>query len=88
MTLEGHRYMDITAARIKQAMLTNAIPFRHGIHVTADVYPPDKRERNIDSVARILTDSIRQTGWQIPDVVTAVRQPRPRQGGCVLYFWE
>lgn len=80
--------MAITAARIRQAMLSNGVSVRQGVTVTAEAYPPDKRKRDPDSLSHILTDSIRQTGWQVDTVIVDIRQPKPRPGGCVLMFWE
>ena len=84
----GRQYMEITSARIRQAMLSNGVYVRQGVTVTAEVFPPDKRKRDPDSLSHILTDCLWLTGWQVPAVTVDIRQPRPRPGGCVLMFWE
>lgn len=84
ISAEGRRYRDTVGTRIRLMRVTT---FEGPVALQVDVYPPDRRKRDLDNVLKAILDALEKGGAfrddaQVVDLHALKLEPRP--GGEVL----
>lgn len=84
ISAEGRRYRDTVGTRIRLMRVTT---FEGPVALQVDVYPPDRRKRDLDNVLKAILDALEKGGAfrddaQVVDLHALKLPPRP--GGEVL----
>lgn len=80
----GREYRETVAAHLFESRTGAALAGR--LHVAIDVYPPDRRRRDLDNCAKCLLDALTKAGvWRDDEQIDAllIRRREQRPGGAV-----
>jgi crossover junction endodeoxyribonuclease RusA len=83
---QGRRYRERICAILRSL---NIRPIEGRLALTADFYPPDRRRRDLDNLAKCLLDALQHGGAyhddsQIKEMHTHMREPMAPRGKAVV----